>query len=156
MGGWGKGRQTMHDPASSGNDFFRCDFCRRGWSEDLPMVEGHKGSLVCSRCLSAAWVVVTAAGGVGGVGGAVAAGDAGAAGAAAGGSACTMCLEHRKGPVWESPLFAGSVICLRCVKQAARALEKDPESGWRRPGAAEGAVGAVGGDGDEEDEDDHL
>lgn len=103
------------------------------------MVEGHKGSLVCARCLSAAWAVVSAGGGgagaVGGVG--------------ADRCACTMCLEQRSGPRWESPLFAEAVICLRCVKQAARTLEKDPESGWRRPGAPGDSVGGDGNDDEE-------
>ena len=37
---------------------FLCDFCRREWTEDSPMVEGHHGSLVCGRCLTVAYIEV--------------------------------------------------------------------------------------------------
>ncbi|MEC9373745.1 MAG: ClpX C4-type zinc finger protein, partial [Planctomycetota bacterium] len=69
----------MHDPTASGNDFFKCDFCRRGWSEERPMIEGHQGSLICGPCMSAAFVDM-------------AAGEQ----RAEAGYTCTMCLEERK------------------------------------------------------------
>ena len=34
---------------------FLCDYCGNTWSDDRPMVEGHRGSLVCARCLSLAY-----------------------------------------------------------------------------------------------------
>lgn len=108
---------AMHDPSCEGNDFFKCDFCRAGWREDLPMVEGHEGSLVCASCLSVAYLEVVVQ----------------EMPNAPAGVKCTMCLEHRKDPCWQSPAHDGAVICLRCIKQAATGLEKDPEYGWRRP-----------------------
>jgi hypothetical protein len=97
-----------------------CDFCRRVWDPagtEL-MIEGHQGSLICLRCLSAAYADVVLAGG----------------GFEQQGRKCTMCLEERRQPQWESPLAEETRVCLRCMKQAATALDKDPESGWTRPG----------------------
>lgn len=93
-----------------------CDFCRAPFA-DAPMIEGHQGSLICLKCLTVAYseLVIHKRGGENS------------------GSKCRMCLEERKDPLWESPLEAGALVCNRCVKQAATALDKDPESGWTRP-----------------------
>jgi hypothetical protein len=109
----------MHDPTATGNDFFRCDFCRRPWAEDRPMVEGHQGSLVCGKCLALAYADLVLAGG----------------GHEHSGLKCTMCLEERAGEQWASPAYPDARICRRCIKQSATVLEKDEESGWKRPGA---------------------
>lgn len=94
-----------------------CDFCRAPWVEDLPMVEGHRGSVVCGKCLTVAYRSVVQAG----------------MGTAPAGATCTMCLERREEACWASPLYSESVICKRCINQAAGALSKDKESGWTRP-----------------------
>ncbi len=103
-----------------------CDFCHREWTEDVPMIEGHRGSCLCGRCLSVACAEI-----VHGRGGP----DAD--------YTCTMCLEAagdraalgRGGePGWRSPLRPEAAVCRRCVELAAKALEKDPDSGWTRPG----------------------
>lgn len=96
-----------------------CDFCGRVWDPagDQLMIEGHQGSLICLKCLSAAYAEIALHGG----------------GLENQGKKCTMCLEERKQPEWESPVNTGARVCLRCVKQAATALEKDSESGWKRP-----------------------
>jgi CDGSH-type Zn-finger protein len=94
-----------------------CDFCRCHWSEEIPFIEGHHGSCVCGPCLTAAYRrVVTAK-----------------ASDASPGYRCTMCLEERPDPCFESPTHAGSFICERCIKLAAGALVRDGESGWTRP-----------------------
>lgn len=96
-----------------------CDFCGRVWDPagQEMMIEGHQGSLVCLRCLSAAFTDVVLLGG----------------GFESQHKKCTMCLEDREQPEWQSPVRDEARICLRCIKQAATALEKDPESGWKRP-----------------------
>jgi len=96
-----------------------CDFCSRQWDPEgaETMIEGHQGSLICLKCLSAAYSLVVSHRG----------------GEEHKGKACTMCLEERDQAQWESPINDGKRICLRCIKQAATALEKDPESGWTRP-----------------------
>lgn len=96
-----------------------CDFCARVWDplgREI-MIEGHRGSLLCLKCLSAAYRYVALERG----------GDEHRS------SQCTMCLEHRDQPQWQSPIADNARVCLRCIKQAATALEKDPDAGWKRP-----------------------
>jgi ClpX C4-type zinc finger len=124
--------ELMHDTNAEGNDYFKCDFCRRSWAEDRPMVEGHRGSLVCAECLSSAYdAVVNREAGVVMTAGSTAASDSDPSAAA-----CAMCLEARKDPCWRTPVPPNALICLRCIKQSARMLEKDPEVAWRRPAKA--------------------
>lgn len=96
-----------------------CDFCRREWTEDLPIVEGHHGSCLCGKCLTVAYteVVLNEV-------------DSGPPG-----YQCTLCLEHRKEPAWRSPAYPEAVACRRCIKQCAGVLQKDKEMGWRKPEA---------------------
>lgn len=93
-----------------------CDFCHARF-EDTAMIEGHQGSLICLKCLTVAFMDIVHYGG----------------GHENTGSKCTMCLEERKQPEWESPMYPGAFLCLRCLKQASTALEKDSDSGWKRP-----------------------
>jgi hypothetical protein len=94
-----------------------CDFCRREWVETRPMVEGHHGSVICGDCLRVAFATVVNAG----------------MNTAAAGYKCTMCLENRDDDAWESPAYPEAAICRRCIKMGAVMLERDEESGWRRP-----------------------
>lgn len=96
-----------------------CDFCHASWTEDLPLVEGHQGSVICGRCVSVAFAEVVLGGG-------------GAEELA--GLKCRMCLEERDEPQWESPLDGTVRICRRCIEMAAGAMEKDPDTSWKRPG----------------------
>ncbi len=103
-----------------------CDFCGRVWDPEGAemMIEGHQGSLLCLRCLSLAYTEVVLNEG----------------GREHQGKRCTMCLEDRAQPEWESPVNPECRVCLRCLKQSATALEKDADSGWQRPKAdAQGA-----------------
>lgn len=81
------------------------------------MVEGHQGSLICAPCLALAYTQL-------------AINDAGDS---PGGWACTMCLEERDQPAWRSPLREEAIVCLRCVKQSATQLDKDPDVAWSKP-----------------------
>lgn len=95
---------------------FLCDFCGSTWTQDRQMVEGHRGSLICSHCLTQAYSTVIRQGG----------------GALAPASAtCTLCLAHHDTPHWQGS--AGPLACKRCIEQSARILEKDQEAGWKRP-----------------------
>lgn len=109
----------MHNTDAEGNDFFICDFCRQSWAEDRPMVEGHRGSLICGPCLTVAYTELVHL----------------HAGAERAKTLCAMCLEHRDQPQWESPLHPEVHACIRCVRQAAGVMSKDVESGWKRPDA---------------------
>lgn len=103
---------------------FLCDFCGSPWAAQRPMVEGHRGSLVCAACLSLAFDELWNR-----PGGAVPPGDAAT-------PACRMCLETRNEPHWTSPIDPHARICRRCAKQSVVMLERDPESGFTRPGRA--------------------
>jgi hypothetical protein len=97
---------------------FLCDFCGSVWIEDLPMVEGHKGSCICGKCLTVAYTGVVL----------------GEAGSAPEGYQCTLCLEKRPEHGWASPVREEASICRRCIKQCAGVLSKDKETPWTRPG----------------------
>lgn len=96
----------MHDETKTGTDYFVCDFCLRSWREDLQMVEGHRGSLICSECLARALAEieerpvprerVTI---------------------------CAMCQEHREEPYWMNEA-SDALICVRCAVKSAGVLEK--------------------------------
>jgi hypothetical protein len=77
--------------------------------------------VVCGKCLTVAYRSV------------VQADPSAAAAAAPEGYTCTMCLEQRAEPAWQSPMYPEAVICKRCINLAAGALSKDKESGWKRP-----------------------
>jgi len=97
-----------------------CDFCGQAWSESRPMVEGHRGACICGSCLTVAYTELVLAR----LDSPVSAGEA-----------CTLCREadgertHWRGLVRET-----AVACVRCVKQSAGVLHKDPDIGWRKPG----------------------
>jgi hypothetical protein len=109
----------MHDQDADGNDFFKCDFCLQPWSEDRPMVEGHRGSLLCGPCLSMAYRFAILTDPPSGP-----MGDQGS---------CALCLQHKDKAAWESPLAPATWACAECITNAAKMLSKDPEINWKAP-----------------------
>jgi hypothetical protein len=115
-----------------GPEDFICDFCGSTWKPDRPMVEGHRGSLVCGVCLASAYrQVVTQNAGV----------------TVPEHVACTLCLMNKTGDYWQSAVRVelregevhidaepGNAACKWCIEKSAGMLEKDGESGWKRPG----------------------
>ncbi len=99
---------------------FLCDFCGQTWALERPMVEGHRGSLACARCLALAFDELW---------------NRGAASPAPGGVPCVMCLEQRDEPHWHSPMRESAWLCKRCAKQSVVMLERDPEANFKRPPA---------------------
>jgi hypothetical protein len=110
-------RKPGTDPENVQMSDVLCDFCRAEWTEERPFIEGHQGSIVCGQCLTVAYTQTVL--------GDVSTGPPG--------YTCTMCLEQRDDPAWQSPAHAEAIICKRCIKLAAGALSKDKESGWTRP-----------------------
>jgi len=88
------------------------------------MIEGHRGHLICGKCLAVAYqqIVLDEAPPIPRL-----ADEPDEI-------VCTMCLERREQPAWRNEAFPESVVCLRCLKQGATTLEKDKETAWRRPG----------------------
>ena len=108
-------RRPECDPDDVRMEDVLCDYCRRAWSEALPMVEGHQGSCICGDCLADAFRESVLAERT----------DAAPA-------RCALCLEERADATWER---GGARACRRCVRQSAAVLQKDPDLGWHRPTA---------------------
>jgi len=114
----------MHDETTEGNQYFKCDFCLSPWAEDRQMVEGHRGSLICSSCLTLSYRMVHVA----------KQGEPLPAEPIT--LTCSLCIErHETRKYWQSPLRPEAYACDRCINQSARILQKDPESGWKIPTA---------------------
>lgn len=116
----------MHRKGANPTDMqpadFICDFTGKAWDGSFPMVEGHQGSLICGDALRVAYTEVVLLG----------------QGSMPTGTTCTMCLEQRDEPGWQSPVHTGereqgACICRRCIRQSATKLEKDPDWGWTKP-----------------------
>lgn len=113
----------MHRPGANPSDLrmddVLCDFCEAAWTQERPMVEGHRGSCICHACLAVAYAELTPQ----------------PSRVDAGQGPCTMCLEDRPEPHWTSPARDAARICRRCARMAAVVLERDPDAGWSRPTA---------------------
>ncbi|GAB4545751.1 MAG: hypothetical protein Tsb0013_03860 [Phycisphaerales bacterium] len=105
------------DPSNMQVQDFLCDFCGRAWNGAFPMVEGHRGSLICGNCLTVAYTEVVLH----------------ACDSAPAGATCTMCLEERDDPMWASPVRE-AYSCRRCLRQGGTRLHKDPDWDWTKPG----------------------
>ncbi len=103
------------DPENMQATDFLCDFCGAPWDGESPVVEGHKGSLICGTCLAAAYRVLGLENG----------------GNAPEGYTCVMCLETRGEPGWAGA--AGAAVCKRCAKQSAAVLAKSNDYKWIKP-----------------------
>jgi hypothetical protein len=109
----------MQRKDDEGRLFFVCDYCHQPWDDHRPMVEGHRGSLICSHCLSIAYAEIVQLK----LGAPVEQEDK-----------CLLCLEHgRADPHWRSPLVDDAIACKRCLKQAAGVLHKDKDYDWQKP-----------------------
>lgn len=111
----------MHKPNTNPDDVQQsdvlCDFCHREWTDDLPVIEGHQGSIICGHCLKLAYRLIFLD----------------KSGNAPPNSKCTMCLENRSELAWQSPAYPESIICKRCANQAAAVLSKDKDYNWQKP-----------------------
>ncbi len=123
------------DPERIQPEDILCDFCTRAWGEDVAMVEGHRGSCICGDCLTVAWRAVVE----GGLDDAPAPLDDPDAPS----WICTMCLEARSDPAFQSPVRPEAYICRRCIRLAGRALDLDEDHAWNKPSS--GAVADRGG-----------
>jgi len=120
------------DPDNATPADFICDFCLRPWADERPMVEGHKGSLICSSCLSLSFDELW-----------------NRQSGTPSDRVCNLCLEQRNEPCWSPPRWPATgpevtpdlpinvatppIACKRCTKQSVVMLERDPDSNWKRP-----------------------
>ncbi|MHC4995751.1 MAG: hypothetical protein ACYTGQ_11925 [Planctomycetota bacterium] len=106
-----------------------CDFTGVEWDEVIPMIEGHRGSVLSLDALKMA------------IDGAFVATPEllDELGISGGGVECTMCkrlvVEGRK--MWRHPnppenANPAAALCWDCIQQADRAFAKDPDTDWQR------------------------
>lgn len=95
-----------------------CDFCGTDWDEVIPMIEGHRGSVLCIECLKQSIRAMH---------------DSPDA------FTCTLCLRDFPAgkPVWRHPepcdqANASARICKSCINQAAVAFERDDDVAFTR------------------------
>lgn len=110
-------RKPQSDPDQLAMSDVLCDFCAHEWTLERPMVEGHRGSCICGPCLEAAYRALVI----------------GAEGEHTPDEKCLLCLENRTEPMWCNPANPQAKACVRCVRQSAAVLQKDPDSHWTRP-----------------------
>ncbi len=96
-----------------------CDFCHSTWTDDRSMVEGHLGACVCGTCVTEAYRACVLADIDDRLGAPT--------------LPCTMCKEDREQVCRRSPAYPEAVICLRCIKMAAKALSRDADAHWQLP-----------------------
>jgi hypothetical protein len=90
-----------------------CDFCRRDWDGQEPMIEGHHGSIICLECLKVALSEQKAGGEK---------------------YKCTMCLRFNMPPAlprWSHAVHTEAIICQECLYQSARTFSKNPDVPWK-------------------------
>lgn len=111
----------MHETNANGELSFKCDFCLSPWTDDRPMVEGHRGSLICGPCLKVAYreVLVDKTGR-----------DRPAD------ASCRLCLSPRDLPYWFGPVDDVAIACRACIAKSARILARDDETDWSLPDGA--------------------
>ena len=113
----------MQRPGANPDDMrpsdFLCDFCGRTWDGESPVVEGHRGSLICGDCLAAAYRALVL----------------NSQNSAAAGYQCRLCLENRPDPGWIHAANPDAAACVRCIRQSAGVLAKDKDYNWTRPTA---------------------
>jgi hypothetical protein len=92
-----------------------CDFCSRAaWVQDIPCVEGHRGSLICGDCLRMAVQSLES--------------DAPPMGTCDQ-ETCVLCLRTPDAPMWQGSREAAAA-CVKCIKQAAGVLRKSKDWDW--------------------------
>ena len=92
-----------------------CDFCGTDWDEQLPMIEGHRGSVLCLECLKQALDEAEPI-------------DKPFEG--------TLCLSRKPAGIkaWQHPapkpspgLNPDAQLCWDCIRLAAKGFHKDPD-----------------------------
>ncbi len=95
-----------------------CDFTGQVWDQEIPMIEGHRGSVISIAALALAveQALPTPVS-----------------------VACTLCLRTVEPGtrIWSHPApppeaNREAVVCWDCIRQADRAFAKDPDVDWER------------------------
>lgn len=97
-----------------------CDFCGVDWDEVIPMIEGHKGSVLCLNCMKQA------------IGQLVSETEP---------YKCTMCVKdglpgdlrhwRHPSPTPSPGLNVGAIMCIDCLQQANKTFGRDKDIDWK-------------------------
>jgi hypothetical protein len=102
-----------------GGIIISCDFCGTDWDQELAMIEGHKGSVLCLVCLTQALDHAQPVGES---------------------FQCTLCLSEKPADTkyWLHPdakpspgLNTDAPLCWDCIRLAAKGFHKDPDVDFR-------------------------
>ena len=104
----------------NGQVVISCDFCGTDWDQVRPMIEGHRGSVICLDCVKQAIADESAPPSQ---------------------YSCTMCIRDQlptKLKQWEPnprPQAANptAIICHDCLQQASQAFHRDNDVPWSKP-----------------------
>lgn len=86
-----------------------CDFCGTDWDGQSPVIEGHRGSVICLSCLQRALKDLAPPDGP---------------------YACTLCLRERIPTTverWAHSNHPTTYACKSCVLQTADVFDRDPD-----------------------------
>lgn len=89
-----------------------CDFCRTDWNGQDPVIEGHRGAIICLACLKLALDALTPANE---------------------NFKCILCLREPLPPTmdrWQHPQNPTAGACRECIHQAADVFDRDPDINW--------------------------
>ncbi|HEV8606848.1 MAG TPA: hypothetical protein VGQ99_16005 [Tepidisphaeraceae bacterium] len=89
-----------------------CDFCRTDWDGVSPVIEGHRGAIICLECLKLALDSLTPAGET---------------------FKCILCLREPLPatlPRWHHPQNPATHACEGCIHQTADVFDRDPDIDW--------------------------
>jgi hypothetical protein len=94
-----------------GSLIISCDFCRTDWNGQSPVIEGHRGSIICLECLKLALGSLT----IGPT------------------FKCILCLREPLPETlarWNHPTTPATFACEGCVHQTADVFDRDPDIEW--------------------------
>jgi len=89
-----------------------CDFCRTDWNGQDPVIEGHRGSIICLECVKLALDALIPA---------------------KENFKCILCLREPLPPTmprWNHPQNPTTSACRDCIHQAADVFDRDPDVNW--------------------------
>jgi hypothetical protein len=90
-----------------------CDYCGTDWDGASPVIEGHRGAIICLECLKLALSTL-----------------------AIGENPfkCTLCLRESipaSVPRFNHPNHPETFACKSCIHQTAEVFDKDPDIDWK-------------------------
>jgi hypothetical protein len=88
-----------------------CDFCRTDWNGQSPVIEGHRGSIICLECLKLALDSLTTGPTF----------------------KCILCLREPLPatlPRWHHSNTPTTFACEGCIHQTADVFDRDPDIDW--------------------------